>query len=34
MLHKDAYKYMWTNDQNSGVQDGRYFQDGDQLNKK
>ena len=34
MLHRDTYKYMWTNDQNGGIQDGGYFQDGDQLNKK
>ena len=33
MLHRDTYKHMWTNDQNGGIQDGRFFQDGDQFNK-
>ena len=34
MLHRDTYEYMWTNDQNGEIQDGLYFQDGDQLNNK
>ena len=34
MLHRDTYKYMYTNGQNGGLQDGHYFQDGNQFNTK